>query len=414
MSAVQSAVLGKFSPNVDYLVRAKTGTGKTLAFMIAALEQVLKENISFGSNTIPIVVLAPTRELALQIAAEAKKLVKHHRLRVVTAVGGTSRNQNVTDLVKRRADILVGTPGRLCDLFQSEKLIRDKIAGVKVVVFDEADQLLEMGFQKEIQEIVSYLPNQRSTFMFSATLSPEIRKIAKAALSSNYIDIDTVPKNEVETHMKIKQSYMISPYADQLYLLQSIIKKHREATDSPKILIFCPITNMVIYLSQVLNALPGMEALEIHAKLTQAQRSRVSDQFRRARSAIMVTTDVSARGVDYPGVTLVIQLGMPSSREQYIHRIGRTGRADKSGEALLILSPYEKRFLERIDDLPVRKELRYILPQHARDKEVETTIEKSIAGIPSSEKNSNFMSLLGFRTILLTLRYFQASSLENP
>ena len=412
MSDVQTAVLEKLNANEDYLVRAKTGTGKTLAFMIAALERVLQDKTAFGNNSIPILVLAPTRELALQIAAESKKLVKHHRLRVVTAVGGTPRNQNLIDIVRRRCDILVGTPGRLNDLFQAEKAVRDKIDGIKVVVFDEADQLLEMGFQKEIQEIVSFLPRQRSTFMFSATLSPEIRKIAKATLNPNYTDIDTVPKNQVETHMKIKQSFMISPYADHLYLLQSIIKKHKETEDSPKILIFCPITNMVVYLSKVLNSLPGFETLEIHAKLTQNQRMRVSEQFRQARSAIMCTTDVSARGVDYPGVTLVIQLGMPSSREQYIHRIGRTGRADKSGEALLILSPYEKRFLERIDDLPIRKELRYILPQHARDADVESTIEKSIAIISSSEKNSNFMSLLGFRSIYLT-RYFKTPSIKD-
>jgi ATP-dependent RNA helicase MSS116 len=142
-----------------------------------------------------------------------------------------------------------------------------------------------------------------------------------------------------------------------------------------------------------------MDVMQIHSRLTQTQRSRISDQFRNSRSSVLVTTDVSARGVDYPGVTLVIQVGLPTSRDQYIHRIGRTGRAGKEGEAILMLSPYEEGYLKCINDLPVRKELRFNLSPNRRNQEIVDDIKRVTSKMDIKEKNNVYTSLIGFRII---------------
>jgi ATP-dependent RNA helicase MSS116, mitochondrial len=396
MTTVQQKVLELGSNQNDLLVRAKTGTGKTLAFMIAAVERVLKQD-GFAADKIPILVISPARELTVQIAKEAEKLVKHHHLRVETVVGGMGRARQVEKISRNKVDIIVGTPGRLADIISSEPKIRAKLDGLHVLVFDEADMLLEMGFRKEMEKIVSYLPSNRATFMFSATLSTPIRSIASVLLQRGYKDIDTVPKNEVETHMKIRQSYLIVPFKDQLYILQEIIRKHKETVPHSKIIVFFPTTTLVAYTAQILNGIQSMDVMQIHSKLGQPQRIRISDQFRRSRSSVLVTTDVSARGVDYPGVTLVLQLGLPSSREQYVHRIGRTGRAEKEGEAILMLSPYEEKYLECVKDLPIRKELRFNLLPNGRNKEILEDIKKMTEKMDRNEKNSVYTSMIGFR-----------------
>lgn len=398
MSTVQEAVLTNLisDKSRDLLVRAKTGTGKTLAFMIAALEQALDVEHKFGRDRIPILVMSPTRELAIQIGKETEKLVKHHRLRVEVMVGGTNRTKSVQNLVHSKVDIIVATPGRLNDVLTNEPRVRQKLEGLEVMVFDEADQLLEMGFKKEIESIVSNLPSNRSTLMFSATLNDQIKEIATSTLRKGYKFIDCVPKNEVETHMKIKQSYVIAPYKDQLYLLHEILRKHKETVPNSKVIVFLPTTATVTYVSKVLNGIQSMDVLQIHSKLDQRQRSRISDQFRRSRSSVLCTTDVSARGVDYPGVTLVLQLGLPSNREQYIHRIGRTGRAGKEGEAILVLSPYEERYLDAIRDLPVRKDLRFNLGPN-KTASVQSSIQQAIERVDMDERRQVFGSILGFR-----------------
>lgn len=394
MSHVQQKVLSLKDSNEDLLVKAKTGTGKTLAFMVAAIEKVMKNNPNgFQGQPISIMVLSPTRELAIQIAAETTKLVKHHRLITHTAVGGMPRSKNMLTITNGKVDILVGTPGRLNDLMK-ESSVRSKLKDLKVLIFDECDQLLDMGFQREIENIIDALPKNRCTFMFSATLSSEIRSIASKSLKPGYISMDLVPKNEVNTHMKIKQSYSITPFKDQLYLLWNIIKKHQAQTQDAKIILFFPATSVVQFTTDVLQTM-GLDILQIHSKMDQANRVRVSDKFRKSRSSILCTTDVSARGVDYPNVTMVIQVGMPSNREQYIHRIGRTGRANKSGEAMLILSPFEENYLEEVKDLPLRKNLDYVLSTN-RDVKVSQDLDRAIKRAGRDLHIKAFTGILGF------------------
>ncbi|KAJ3321206.1 Kinesin-like protein kif3a [Boothiomyces sp. JEL0866] len=398
MTAVQSAVLSQLPVRNDLLVRAKTGTGKTLAFMVAALETALSNN-AFGKNNIPILVLTPTRELAMQIAVETEKLVRHHRLHVQVAVGGTGRMQSLNRILNQRTDILIATPGRLNDILGAEKGLQRKLLDLNVLIFDEADQLLDMGFQREIDRILSNLPppNQRHTFMFSATLSSEIRAIAKSSLNDGYKDIDTVPANEVDTHMKIRQSYIVAPHKDHYYLIQEMVQKHKESTPGSKIIVFFPTTKLVSFAKSILEKAVSMDIMEIHSRLTQQQRVRVSDKFRKSRSSILFTSDVSARGVDYPGVTLVLQVGLPSSRDQYIHRIGRTGRAGKEGESILLLSPYEENYLKSVSDLPIRKELRYSLNRNGRDSATIEKLSMAIQNTDQVEKFEIFTSMLGYQ-----------------
>ncbi|RKO87956.1 P-loop containing nucleoside triphosphate hydrolase protein, partial [Blyttiomyces helicus] len=357
MSPVQAQVLSLLPTDRDLLVRARTGTGKTLAFVIAALESALhrRQGARFDSSSITILVLSPTRELANQIAEESRRLIRFHGYGVGIAVGGPGRRNNLADLVRRRVDILAATPGRILDYLQNEPDFRAKLAGMETLIFDEADQLLEMGFKDAIADIVSYLPRERQTFMFSATFSEDIKRIAKLTLQPNYNYVDAVPTNETPTHLAVRQTYAIANYHQMLPTLYEVIKQHYASNPLAKVIVFFSTTKIVSYLSSVFNSIPGMDVLEIHSKLSQIERSRVANRFRTATSAVLFTSDVSARGVDYPGVTLVMQLGMPSAREQYIHRIGRTGRAGKTGEGILMLAPFEKTFLTELKDLPIKE-----------------------------------------------------------
>ncbi|KAJ3019838.1 hypothetical protein HKX48_001713 [Thoreauomyces humboldtii] len=399
MSSVQKAVLSLLPTEKDLLVRAKTGTGKTLAFMIAALESAIarRGDERFDRNQTTILCLSPTRELALQIAAEAARLTKPHGYRVQTAVGGPGRNKSVRDIVRDRCDILVATPGRLLDMLENEANFRTKMRGLQTLIFDEADQLLEMGFRDAIESIVRKLPEQRQTFMFSATLSKDIQNIARRTLQSGYDYVDTVPTNETPTHMKVKQTYAVIPFSQQLVMLHEIIKTHREAVPEAKIIVFFATTKVVAYLAGVFNDLPGMDVLEIHSKLTQVQRSRVAGRFRRAENGILFTSDVSARGVDYPGVTLVIQVGMPTTREQYIHRVGRTGRANKEGEGIIMLSPYEQGFVDLLTEIPIKRDLRYGPDSDVlKDDKTKELLEQARKHAPKDMAVECYAAYLGF------------------
>lgn len=196
-----------------------------------------------------------------------------------------------------------------------------KLADAKVLVLDEGDRLLEMGFKEEIDKIVGHMAKEHETLLFSATVGKETREIAARTLNRNYQTIDCIPKDEVDSHLKIRQSYVICPYHQQLALLLDILQKHGGASSTGgKTIVFFPTASIVQFMTQLFNRIPMMEVMEIHSGLTQNGRVLASEKFRRAKSAILFTTDVSARGVDYPGVTLVLQMGMAVTRDQYIHR----------------------------------------------------------------------------------------------
>ncbi|KAI8885005.1 DEAD-domain-containing protein [Backusella circina FSU 941] len=376
MSTVQEAVLKKLPNDKDMFVKAKTGTGKTLAFLTAALETSVKdmENLRHFEGT-SILVISPTRELANQIADEAEKLTAFYPFKVHCMVGGDSKRRQVTKLERSRADIVVATPGRLNDMLSSVPRFKKMCENLKVLVLDEADQLLDMGFKQELQRILNQLPTKRQTMLYSATISPEIREnLGKFALSPEYDLIDTVGKNEVNTHLHVKQSAMIAPYTEQFSLMREVLDTN-EAAQKGKVIVFLPTTKATMVYAEVFKRLlPNRTIYEIHSKKGQDQRSRIANRFRNSNGGILFTSDVSARGVDYPGVSLVVQVGVPSSREQYIHRLGRTGRAGREGEGLIFLAPFEKEFLtNEVADLPVQT---METPEVGHDDKVE--IQQSI------------------------------------
>ncbi|KAI9203098.1 P-loop containing nucleoside triphosphate hydrolase protein [Polychytrium aggregatum] len=392
MSDVQKKVLSLLPTTSDLLVRAKTGTGKTLAFLIAAIETA---DMRGTKDRVPIVIISPTRELAFQIAREAAKLVKYHRYNVVSLVGGESASRQKQALA-RGADIVVGTPGRLLDHLENDSAFRERCQGIQVLILDEADVLLEMGFRTDMESIFSHLPHKRQTYMFSATISQGVKGVANVYLRYRYKLVDCVPANEQASHKVISQSYIIAPFSQQALLLMDIINQHRAENPAGKIIVFFSTTKVVKYLSSVFNAIPGMDVMEIHSGLDQRQRTRVNERFRRAYSAVLFTSDVSARGVDYPGVTLVVQMGVPSSPQNYIHRIGRTGRAGKSGQAIMILSPPERSYLLDLHRLPIKQEMRFQPAISAANTKNKEALRVALESSSRFEAAQCYTAFLGF------------------
>ncbi|GJJ10587.1 hypothetical protein Clacol_004814 [Clathrus columnatus] len=409
MTAVQSRVLSllpdlirphnpeeqdKTLPPRDMMVKARTGTGKTLAFLVPVIEARLRaikaagkqavqdaalvtdKNLEgrvkrvFTRTNIGALIISPTRELATQIANEALRLSYHHDgFEVRLFSGGLSRRTQMRDFMKGRRDIVVATTGRLLDLANSEPEIKAALATTEMLILDEADTLLEMGFREDIDQIKEFLPPspQRQTFLFSATISPAIRQIARSTLSPGFTFIDTIGANDVPVHARIPQYHTVLPSAaDQIsHVLRLVAHDQLTNPGKSKVMIFLPTTKMTQLFSTMIRelkstALPGRSrtnVYEIHSKRTNDSRVSTSEQFRNDKSgvSVLVTSDVSARGVDYPGVTRVIQVGIPPAPEQYIHRIGRTGRAGTGGRGDLVLLPWEVGFVTwQLTDIPLK------------------------------------------------------------
>ncbi|KAJ3380894.1 hypothetical protein HDU92_005697 [Lobulomyces angularis] len=401
MTGCQGPVLSRLPTSKDMLVKAKTGTGKTIAFLIAALEKIKSKDenawneILAGKQQTSIIIISPTRELAFQTLTETQKMCKFLPLKSVLICGGEDRRQQLLKLMRERCDIIVATPGRLLDFLDNSRNISEVFSKTKVLVLDEADTLLEMGFREDIEKIVNYLPKERETLMFSATISKETKLIAAQALRKDFLHIDCVPANDVESHFAIRQSYITSTFSQQLPLILDILQRHKESTPNGKIIVFFPTASMVAFFSQVFLRISELNIIEIHSKLSQGKRVRASNFFRRSTNGILFTTDVSARGVDYPDVTLVLQVGIPSTRDLYIHRIGRTGRAGKDGEAILILSPFEKEFLREIRNLNIKEDVRYNSVMASAKKENVDKIKKILQNAPEEEALDCFFTWVG-------------------
>jgi ATP-dependent RNA helicase MSS116 len=315
-----------------------------------------------AKNSVGAVIISPTRELATQIANEAIKVCTWRKeLNVRLFVGGMSRSQQLRDFKRNRKDIIVATPGRMKDML-SEPDVAEAVGDAQTLILDEADTLLDMGFSKDLSEIISALPKERQTFLFSATVSPQIRDVARKSLKPDHQFIDCVPKNETNTHEHIPQHYtVLNSASEQIPHTLKLIAHDQMVNPDSKVILFLPTTKMTMLWATMLrelnSVLPNRTSVhEIHSGLDQRKRSRASDDFRRdSRPSVLVTSDVSARGVDYPGVTRVIQVGVPSSGEQYIHRVGRTGRGGKlGGRGDLVLLPIEAGFVQELNKVPIK------------------------------------------------------------
>eukprot|EP00985_Skeletonema_marinoi_P011010 scaffold5184_cov155-Skeletonema_marinoi.AAC.2 len=362
MTEVQARTFVAAIEGKDILARARTGTGKTLAFLIPIVERILQNPTFLHGKDVSCLVIAPTRELAIQIGDEAETLLSHLDLSVQVMYGGTKMARDINAMNKRLPAIMVATPGRLMDHLQGTKVrgrkfSDDIISNLDIVVLDEVDRLVDMGMRTEIQKIMSYLPrkDKRQTMLFSATVPTQLRKIMKDSMKDDFVEVDCVKDGaqSAPTNLRVTQSHVILPSMSNV--LSSVYSILKEATTSRpyKIVVFFPTARMVSFFADFLN--DGLEypVVELHSKKSQSSRNTASSNFRQAKNAILFTSDLSARGVDYPDVTQVIQVGMPESREQYIHRLGRTARAGKEGSGLLVLFPFESRFLSEIRGLHV-------------------------------------------------------------
>ncbi|XP_057497773.1 DEAD-box ATP-dependent RNA helicase 31-like isoform X1 [Actinidia eriantha] len=424
MTVVQNATLPVILKGKDVLAKAKTGTGKTVAFLLPSIEVVLK-SIPIDRNQkrspIFVLVICPTRELASQAAAEANTLLKYHpSIGVQVVIGGTRLALEQKRMQANPCQILVATPGRLKDHIENTAGFATQLMGVKVLVLDEADHLLDMGFRRDIEHIIAAVPKQRQTLLFSATVPEEVRRICHIALKRDHEFIDTVGQGTEETHSQVRQMHLVAPLDKHFSLLYSLLKEHISDDVDYKVLVFCT-TAMVTRLVADLLGKINLNVREIHSRKPQSYRTRISDEFRKSKGLILVTSDVSARGVDYPDVTLVIQVGLPADRQQYIHRLGRTGRKGKEGQGILLLAPWEEFFLSSIKDLPITK-----ASVPSVDPEMRKKVEQGLSHVEMKNKAAAYQAWLGYynsskvvgrdkyKLVELANEFSQSMGLDNP
>ncbi|RVT83969.1 DEAD/DEAH box helicase [Rhodobacteraceae bacterium CCMM004] len=339
--AIPAALEGR-----DVLGIAQTGTGKTASFTLPMITQLARGRAK--ARMPRSLVLAPTRELAAQVAENFDTYAKHVKLTKALLIGGVSFKEQ-DQLIDKGVDVLIATPGRLLDHFERGKLL---LSDVKVMVVDEADRMLDMGFIPDIERIFGLVPFTRQTLFFSATMAPEIERITNTFLSN--------PEK-----IEVARQATASETIEQGVVMFRASRKDRQASEKRKVLramidgegdactnaiIFCNRKVDVDILAKSL-AKYGYDAAPIHGDLEQSQRTRTLDGFRSGALRFLVASDVAARGLDIPAVSHVFNFDVPSHAEDYVHRIGRTGRAGRAGKAMMICVPSDERNLEDIERL---------------------------------------------------------------
>jgi ATP-dependent RNA helicase MSS116 len=353
MMPVQAATLHDLlEKRIDILGQAKTGTGKTIAFLLPAIQTMLNKNRGTKSG-ISLLVISPTRELAMQIAKEASMLLQNlPQFRVSFAIGGTNKEREERAILsKEGCDILIATPGRLYDHLSNER-VRNAFRNLDTLVLDEADRLLDMGFMAALKDIIKCLPDkeatQRQGMLFSATIAPHVEKFAHLVLNKQYKFTSTIPKGEANNHERIPQLLVTVPsFHNVAPALVSAIRSEMKLVgkDRLKAIVFAPTACLADWYQHILASLGDLpEVLVLHSKLSQGKRTNTTEAFRKSTSSILVATDVVARGMDFPNVSNVFQAGLPADKESYIHRLGRTGRAGKEGRAFFIVTESEAFF----------------------------------------------------------------------
>ncbi len=329
----------------DLIGQAQTGTGKTAAFGIPLIEM-----IDMDSEVVQGIVLAPTRELAVQVAEELNKIGQYKRVFTLPIYGGQDIDRQIRAL-KKRPRIIVATPGRLMDHMRRRTI---RLEQVRMVVLDEADEMLNMGFVEDIETILREVPVERQTVLFSATMPLQIQHLAKRFMRSP--EIISVKAKEV-TVVNIEQDYVEVPEKQKFDVFCRLLDL--QAPDLA--IVFGRTKRRVDELSEALKK-RGYSAEGIHGDLTQAKRDSVLRQFREGTVEILVATDVAARGLDISGVSHVYNFDIPQDPESYVHRVGRTGRAGKSGLATTFVTPREIGLLRNIENITKRKMIRKPIP----------------------------------------------------
>lgn len=350
-SPIQQKTIPLILEGKDIIGQAQTGTGKTAAFALPVLEK-----IDTTTSRVQALVLTPTRELAIQVAEAFHSYAKHlNRVRVLPVYGGQSITGQIRHL-RSGVQIVVGTPGRVMDHIRRETI---DISNLKIVVLDEADEMLNMGFQEDVEWILSHTPETRQTALFSATMPKGVRRIAENHLQ-NPVNVEI--ERKTLTVPTIKQFYLNLSEKQKADALTRILET--ESTSGEAVLIFHRTKIGAQNLADKLQA-RGYVTEAMHGDMSQAQRESVIKKLRDGRIEIVVATDVAARGLDVERITSVINYDMPSDTESYVHRIGRTGRAGRTGQAILFVTPRQQRMLRDIEKYTKQKIEPYKLPTQA-------------------------------------------------
>lgn len=364
MTPVQQKVLQMPDLTQDCLVQARTGTGKTIAFLLPAL-QTLLTTPNLSPSQVGLLVLAPTRELAQQIADECDQLtsVCHPKLECHVAVGGSNKKALLNKFMRGNPTILVATPGRLID-YLSEDATRQKFNNIRVVVLDEADRMLDQGFQPALLQILKSIPPKATAgwqgMCFSATLPAEIHKVLHLVLKPNHVKISTIEEGGEPTVSLIPQTAIPVASIDEVYpALHALLAAEQQEGTPLKAIVFCSTARQAGLLYQLFgapgNAAPGkVPVFQMQSRMPQSARTRTVEDFKAAKSGLLFASDVVGRGMDFPDINLVIQIGLPADKEQYVHRVGRTGRAGKTGRAVMICIPEEMRFVRANPEFPIK------------------------------------------------------------
>ena len=330
----------------DVLGIAQTGTGKTASFVLPMITLLGKGRAR--ARMPRSLVLCPTRELAAQVAENFETYSKYTKLTKALLIGGVSFGEQ-DKLIDRGVDVLIATPGRLLDHFERGKLL---LTGVQIMVVDEADRMLDMGFIPDIERIFSLTPFTRQTFFFSATMAPEIERITNAFLN-NPAKVEvarqaTASETIEQALFQFKPSRREASFAEKRDVLRQLIRSEGDACTNA--IIFC---NRKMDVDVVAKSLKqhGFNASPIHGDLDQSVRTRTLDGFRDGTIRLLIASDVAARGLDIPAVSHIFNFDVPSHPEDYIHRIGRTGRAGRSGKAFTIATPHDDKYLAAIENL---------------------------------------------------------------
>lgn len=346
MTEIQRRGIPPLLAGRDVLGAAKTGSGKTLAFLIPAIEMLYALRFKPRNGT-GVIVVSPTRELALQIFGVARELMAHHTQTFGIVIGGANKPAEADKLTKG-VNLLIATPGRLLDHLQSTKGFVYK--NLKALVIDEADRILEVGFEDEMRQIVKILPKEnRQTMLFSATQTTKVEDLARISLRPGPLYINVDHKKEHSTVEGLEQGYVICDSDKRFLLLFSFLKRNLKK----KVIVFMSSCNCVKYHAELLNYI-DLPVLELHGNLKQQKRTNTFFEFCNAKAGTMVCTDVAARGLDIPAVDWIVQFDPPDDPRDYIHRVGRTARGSNGkGRSLMFLQPSEVGFLSHLKEARV-------------------------------------------------------------
>lgn len=392
LTDIQAQVLVPGIQGKDILAKSNTGSGKTLAFLMVGIERILKHKGPNPLTSFPIVILTPVTDLANQIMNVAKRLCSYHNMYADMVIGGTDEKKDINRLKKNRIDVLVATPGRFKSILNQSPEIKQRLSQCQTFVIDEADKMVDPGFLPQTKFIHSIAKSNNNTkmqtLMFSATMD-KTALISTGLIKSDAIFADAAAGTKPQVNTKVSQVAMITNIANHLDALITTVKEHIKSTTSQKagadkpitlplqvkdaplssatkralkewetkglqgyrIMVFLPSNVYIDYFAEVFKALmPTIKTFILHGGLQQNKRTATSEAFRTTDNCILFTSDASARGVDYPDVTCVIQLGF-DSRSEYLQRVGRTGRAGKTGTSYIITAPEETIALEQICDV---------------------------------------------------------------